>query len=292
MPGRRRYLHLVFWLGGLLAAALPYLAAALHPDWRVPWMLPPGHFADNLVIAARNILLCATLGGWLGLLLTRQESLQNFRQWWRKPRALNWIWFALTILIYSTQNILILNHLPLDGPSHLSAAAGRVFTVITLSCALWFVTIAAASAAPPSCKKVPWFIAALFPAIIAVDAFALIVWKTPIRLTLNRLDEQGAVNLARELAAGGLEQSPAQFLLGVLAFVLIVLGLFHLSGRLSAKLPWRPAALSFLFLGLGSWLILCAEKGGGFLWKSRQALRWEHSRYEVHLSPFTPPEGV
>src|SRR5690606_20074604 len=114
--------------------------------------------------------------------------------------------------------------------------------------------------------------------------------KTPIRLTLNRLDEQGSIDLARELAAGGIQLSPALviscFLLGALA----ILGLFHLCTRLSLKLPWRPSAFAIFLLTLVAWLGLSAEKGAGFLWKSRKALRWEHSRYEVHLSLFTPPK--
>lgn len=284
--------HLIFWLGGLMCALIPYFLPLLNPDWRAPWILPAGHFADNIIIGTRNLLLGATFGGWLGLIFSRQQAFREFRAWWKKPRTLNWIWFLLTIAIYFGQNYLLLTTFPLTGGEFASAAAGRFLTVLTVVSSFWFLTIAASSASPPRLKKLPWIVPALFPAIIAADAFGIILWKTPIRLTLNRLDESGSINLARELVAGGIGLPPAAVIALIIGGALGICGIFHLLTRVSAKFPWRHGALTLLLLTIFSWLGLNVEKGTGFLWKSRNALHQEYATYSVHLSPFTPPKGL
>lgn len=290
-PSRNSF-HLVFWLGGLICALIPYFLPHLNPAWRAPWILPSGHFADNIVIGTRNLLLGATFGGWLGLAFSRQSPFRDFRAWWKKPRPLNWIWFLLTIVIYAGQNYLLLSSFPLTSAEFASAALGRFLTVVTVVSSFWFLTIAAASASPPMFKKLAWIVPALFPAIILADAFGIILWKTPIRLTLNRLDESGSINLARELAAGGISLQPLTVLALIIGGALAICGLFHLLTRISLKAPWRHGALTILLLCIFSWIGLNIEKGAGFLWKSRSALHQEHASYTVHLSPFTPPKGL
>ncbi|MGC6564208.1 MAG: sulfatase-like hydrolase/transferase [Akkermansiaceae bacterium] len=291
---RNRPGHYLLWGGGVLVAILPYIAFFIQPEWRASWILEPGRFADNLVVAMRHILIGATLGGWIWFLLNRVNPVDIFRSWWREPVPFNWIWFFLSLAIYSTHNILVLMNLPLTTGEFISAAAGRVLTALIILSFFWMGARIASMAAPYKLRYLPWAIPAVIPGILGADALAIIFWKNSLRFVMNKIDEDGPLNVARQLSAAGFEKPPSVFLFGILIAILVLCGLcylsFCLSRKASPRVGFRPA---FVLLALGlTWGGIAAEKASGFAWKSRKALRMEHNSYEIHLTPIKPEPGL
>lgn len=286
--------HYLFWGGGILLAVLPYLALFSDSIWRAPWILPPGRFADNLAIAARHLLIGATLGGWLWFLINRVNPLTIIRAWWQAPNPLNWIWFVLTLVIYSVHNILVLMNLPLGTGEFLSASAGRILTGFIVISFIWLAARIASLAGPRRLRMIPWAIPAFIPGFLGADAFAIIFWKNSLRHVLNKVDEDGPLDIARQLTAGGIHQSPAMVVFAILAFGGILCGCCFLSNRISRKassgVGFPPILI--LFTLVLTWAGIAAEKAGGFAWKSRKALRMEQNSYDIHLTPIKPRPGL
>ena len=289
-----RIAHTLFWWGGIFLALLPYLILNFQPDWRAPWILSPGRFADNVVIAARHVLIGATLGGWLWYLVSRQNLFTLAKSWWKQPTSLNWIWFAVSFVIYAIHNILLLFPLPF-GPGELIAASlGRILTAFIVLSLLWLTAHIASLAAPRRLRFLPWFIPAMLPGFLGADALGIIFWKNSLRFFVNKIDEEGSINIARQLSAGGLNHTTFEIVAGLILIAVLLCGLcflsFRLSQRISPRFHFRPQiAVAFLAM---VWIGLAAEKASGFAWKSRKALRMEHNSYEVHLTPLKPSPGV
>jgi hypothetical protein len=286
--------HFIFWGGGVLLALLPYLALFINPEWRAPWFLKPGHFADNLAILMRHILIGATLGGWLWFLINRVNPLNIFRSWWREPAPFNWVWFAVSLLIYSTHNILVLMNLPLGTGELLSASVGRILTAFIVLSFIWLGARIASLSAPKKLKSLPWIIPAIIPGFLGADALAIIFWKNSLRFVVNKIDEDGPLNIARQLAGGGIHHSPVVVVLAILTFGALLCALcygsYRLSKKTSPRMGFKPA---FVMLALClTWAGIAAEKASGFAWKSRKALRMEQNSYEIHLTPIKPEPGV
>lgn len=286
--------HYLFWGGGVLIALLPYLAFFIQPEWRASWILEPGRFADNLVIAMRHFLIGGAIGGWLWFLINRVNPITTFRSWWREPSPFNWVWFLISLIIYSTHNILVLMNLPLGTGEFLSASAGRILTAFIVLSFIWLGARIASLAAPTRLRFIPWAIPAVIPGILGADAFAIIFWKNSLRYVMNKIDEDGPLNIARQLSAAGFEKPPSVFLIGILIAIVVLCALcyvsFLLSRKVSPRMGFRP---TFIILALGSiWGGIAAEKASGFAWKSRKALRMEHNLYEIHLTPIKPEPGL
>jgi len=286
--------HSLFWWGGILIALAPYLLVIQFPDLRAPWILEPGHFADNIIIAVRHILLGATLGGWLWFLVNRTNPLKLIASWWKQPTPLNWIWFGFSLVIYSVHNILLLFNYSFTPGELLSACVGRILTAVIVLSLLWLVTHIASLAAPRRFRLVPWTIPALLPGFIGADALGIIFWKNSLRYMVNKIDEEGSVNLGRQLAAGGFDHSTLDVTGLLLLLASALVALCYLSSRISLKISprfrFRPQ-FAILLLS-ATWVGLAAEKAYGFTWKSRKALRMEHNSYDVHLTPIKPNPGV
>lgn len=291
---RNRFGHYLCWLGGVLVALIPYLAFFIKPEWRASWILEPGRFADNLTIATRHLLVGATLGGWLWFFLNRVNPLEILRSWLRRPTPFNWIWFTLSLLIYSTHNILVLVTLPLSTGELISAATGRVLTAFIILCFFWLGARIASMAAPHKLRYLPWVIPAMIPGFLGADAFAIIFWKNSLRFVINKIDEDGPLNIARQLSAAGFEKPPSVFLIGLLLAVLFLCALCYLSFYLSQKKPFRMALRpTWIAMALAlTWAGIATEKATGFAWKSRKALRMEQNSYEIHLTPIKPEPGL
>ncbi len=293
-PVRSQICHSIFWWSGILMALAPYLILNINPEWRAPWILDPGHFADNVVVAARHVLIGATLGGWLWYLVSRQRPLTLAKGWWKTPTSLNWVWFAISFVIYSIHNILLLFPLPFGTGELIAACLGRIFTAFIVLSLLWFITHIASLAAPKRFRLLPWFIPAMLPGFIGADALGIIFWKNSLRFFVNKIDEEGTINLARQLSAGGFHYSTWEIvsLLLLVAGILSALCFFssQLSRKISPRFGLRPQVAIFVLSGI--WIGLAAEKASGFVWKSRKALRMEHNSYEVHLTPIKPSPGV
>lgn len=286
--------HFLFWGGGILVALLPYLLLFVKPEWRASWILDPGRFADNLAIAMRHVLIGATLGGWLWFLINRVNPTSTLRSWWKTPNPFNWVWFVLSLTIYSIHNILVLMNLPLGTGEFFSAAAGRILTALIVLSLIWIGARIASLSAPRKLRMLPWVIPALIPGFLGADALAIIFWKNSLRFVINKIDEDGPIDIARQLAAGGIHHSPAVVITAFLIFGAVLCGLCYASFRLSKKtfpkMGYQPAFILFT-LGL-TWGGIAAEKASGFAWKSRKALRMEHNSYEIHLTPIKPEPGV
>jgi len=110
----------------------------------------------------------------------------------------------------------------------------------------------------------------------------------------NKIDEEGSVDLARQLSAGGFHYTTLEIVTLLLAVAgtlsLLCYLSAHLSRRITPKFSFRPQVLTALLAVI--WIGLAAEKASGFAWKSRKALRMEHNSYEVHLTPIKPNPGV
>ncbi|MGJ8695782.1 MAG: sulfatase-like hydrolase/transferase [Verrucomicrobiaceae bacterium] len=287
--------HVLFWTVGVLTALIPYLLIFIRPEWRASWILEPGRFADNLVIAARHFLVGATLGGWLWFLVCRVNPITVVRSWFKEPIRLNWTWFLITLLIYATHNILLLFNLPFTTPELVSACLGRILTAFVVLSLLWLVAHIASLATPTRLRFAPWIIPSIFPGFLAADALGIIFWKNSLRFMVNKIDEDGTFNLAQQLSAGGFDQSPALVVTGILLFLLFLCGLTFASNRLSQKIApsrfhFRPRSILLLLTLV--WIGIAAEKATGFSWKSRKALQQEQNTYNIHLTPIKPRPGV
>ena len=236
----------------------------------------------------------STLGGWLWFLLKRVSPLTILRSWWKTPNQFNWIWFFISLAIYSVHNILVLVNLPLGTGEFVSAAAGRVLTAFIVLSLIWIGARIASLSAPTKLRLVPWAIPAIIPGFLGADALAIIFWKNSLRFVLNKIDEDGPIDIARQLAAGGIHQSPSTVITTLLVGGLILCGLcylsYYLSKKASPRLAFKPAFIIFT-LGL-TWGGIAAEKASGFAWKSRKALQMEHNSYDIHLTPIQPEPGV
>ena len=284
--------HVLFWSIGVAASILPYFlffyGSALTPSW----FQKSGHFADNLAVTIKHCLIGMTLGGWAWLILCRNNPRKIIPRWVNQETHLNWIWFFFSVAVYATHNILLLSTQPFSGLEFLAIATGRVFTACIVISLIWAAAFLAASASPRKLRYVPWFIPACIPGFLAIDVLVILFWNNSLLTALNKLDEQGSLNFARQLAAGGLDFSALTLFLVLMgAFTLFGL-LIHFSHRLSLikaiKVTPKRAAL-FLVI---AWAFLFVEKATGYLWKNRSALRLEEHLFQVHLTPIEPPPGV
>lgn len=285
--------HLLFWWVGILIAVVPYVAMLIRPEWRAPWFLAPGRFADNIMIVGRHFLIGATLGGWLWFLVNRVSPIRIAREWWSHSAPLNWMWFLASFLIYATHNILLLFNLPF-GPGELFfAALGRALTAFIVLSLLWLASHIASLASPTRFRLLPWAAAAIFPGLLAADALGILFWKNSLRFIVNKIDEEGSFDLAGQLSAAGMTQTSTGILIGLVFFVLALCalcwGAAKLSQRISSRLFRPRVGLIVLVL---AWVGVAAEKGSGFVWKSRKALRMEQNSYEIHLTPLKPEPGI
>ena len=285
--------HFVLWWLGVAVAVVPFFTMLMKPEWRAPWFLGTGNFADNIIIAGRVFLIGATLGGWAWFLLQRTRPLPPMKEWWQQATSFNWLWFLVSFLIYGTHNVLLLFNLPF-GPGELFfAAVGRILTAFIVLSLLWIFAHIASLAAPTRMRKIPWAIPAIFPGLLAADALGILFWKNSLRFIVNKIDEEGTFDLAGQLSAAGMTQSSLGILLGVALYVAVLSALCYGAFRLSQKVSPRVLRPRGVLLVLASvWVLLALEKGSGFAWKSRKALRMEQNSYDIHLTPLKPEPGV
>jgi len=285
--------HYLFWWLGVTIAIIPFFVMLAQPAWRAPWFLGPGNFATNLIILGRIFLIASTLGAWLWFLINRARFVPLIQKWWCQAAPLNWLWFIASFVSYAVHNVLLLFNLPF-GPGELFfAAVGRVLTSFIILALLWISAHVASLAAPTRFRNVPWAIPAIFPGLLAADALAILFWKNSLRFIVNRIDEEGTFDLAAQLAAAGMSESEPGILLTVALFFIglcaLCLGAARLSQRVSPGLI-RPRGI--LLVLASAWVLLALEKGSGFAWKSRKALRMENQAYDIHLTPLKPEPGV
>ena len=285
--------HLILWWLGVAIALVPFFAMLVQPAWRAPWFREPGNFADNIIIAGRALLIGATLGGWAWFLLRGSRPIPLMKEWWKQSSPLNWIWFLASFLIYATHNILLLFNLPF-GPGELFfAAVGRVLTCFIVLSLLWLTAHIASLAAPTRFRKIPWAIPSIFPGLLAADALGILFWKNSLRFIVNKIDEEGTFDLSGQLSAAGMTQSSTGVLIAVVIYVAILCALCYGAFRLSQKVSPRALRPRGIMLILASvWGLLALEKGSGFAWKSRKALRMEQNSYDIHLTPLKPKPGI
>lgn len=285
--------HLLFWWVGIAIAIVPYLAMLIRPEWRAWWFLPPGRFADNIMIVGRHFLIGVTLGGWFWFLVNRVNPLRSVKGWWKQEVPLNWIWFVLSFLIYATHNILLLFNLPFGPGELVFAGLGRALTALIVLSLLWLSAHIASLASPTRFRFLPWAAMAVFPGLLAADALGILFWKNSLKFIVNKIDEEGSFDLAGQLAAAGMTQTSTGILIGVALFVLILCGLCWGAAKLSQWISARHFRPQFaLLVLLLAWVGVAAEKGSGFAWKSRKALRMEHNSYDIHLTPLKPEPGL
>lgn len=284
--------HVLFWSIGVLASILPYFLFFYDADFNPSWFQRSGHFADNLIVTIRHCLIGMTLGGWAWLILCRNHPLKIIPRWVNRESPLNWIWFFFSVAVYSIHNILLLSTQAFGGFEFFAIAMGRIFTATIVISLIWASTFLASSASPRNLRFVPWFIPACVPGFLAIDVLVILFWNNSLLTALNKLDEQGSLDFARQLAAGGLDYSAAS-LLAILIGSFTLFGLLiHFSHRLSLikKIRITPKRAA-LFLVL-AWSLLFVEKATGYLWKNRVALRLEEHLFQVHLTPIEPDPGV
>ncbi len=286
--------HTLFWWGGFLLALLPYLLLKVNPAWRAPWILEPGQFAENVIIAVSHLMIGATLGGWLWFLVNRINPINLAKAWWKMPKPLNWIWFSISLAIYSLHNILVLYTLPFGPGELIAACAGRILTALIVLSLIWLATHIASLAAPRKFHLIPWLVPAIIPGFMGADTLSIIFWKNSARYVINKIDEDGPINLERQLSAAGFEMSSFEAMSILLIFIVLLSVFCMITGYFSKKITprfhFRPhIAASLLAM---AWLSLTVEKASGFAWKSRKALQMEYNSYDVHLTPIKPQVGV
>jgi len=232
------------------------------------------------------MLVGSTLGGWLYFLLKKENPFQALKNWWLRKSPLNWIWLVFTIALYALHNFLILTTYSFSSPELISIWIGRILTAAIVMGAFWLVAQTASLSAPKKFHLIPWVIPALLPGFLIVDALGIFFWKNPLRIMVNKIDEDGSVNLKTLFEAGGLE--------GIIGIGIVIIALCYLAYRLSVRIAPRiflqPRFALMLIAGL--WIAIAAEKWIGLHWKSRTSLQQEQNAYNIHLTPIRPSPGV
>ena len=285
--------HAPMWLGGVFLALLPFFIAIGFDGPRAPWVKGAGNFGGNVILAIWWALGGATLGGMLWVKASGRSMKVGFQSWVKGNHTFHWLWFVLSVGIFGLHNYLVLDGFPFTWMEKMSAMLGRVLTGAVIVGLYWLACGFAGGLAPKRMRRWPWVVAACLPFVILTDFIMIVVWKNPILNQLNQLDESGRFDLGANLVSSGVAVSP---ILVVVGFFLIVWAIYMLCHWV-ADLKWasalQPRRWILLVFLLGLWGGVWAEKIVGETWKSRNAKRWEHNAYNVHLTRgFEPPLGV
>ncbi|MEN8693170.1 MAG: sulfatase-like hydrolase/transferase [Akkermansiaceae bacterium] len=276
-PRSRR--HAWCWLGGAVLVFLPFLIPIATGFPRPSWVEGPGYFGENVILATWWLLGGMILGGLIG----------KFSGGGRFPQKVNfhWLWFALTMVVFTMHNFLVLDGYQFTGAEKVSTMMGRIFTGVIIIGLYWLACAIAGALAPKRWSHWPWLIAAMIPVVLLSDFIAMLMWKNPLLNIVNVIDSNGKFDLGSALAGGGV--SVPAWIVGV-GFIILVLAMHRLF-LWTAKVPLqrKTIVISLLVMFAGIW----AEKAIGMTWKSRNALRWEHHSFDIHFTTgFEPPLGV
>lgn len=268
-----------WWLGGALLAFLPFFIPIATGFPRPPWVEGPGNFGNNVILATHWVLGGMILGGFIGRFPFKGRVPERFK--------FHWLWFLITMVIFTMHNSLVLDGYQFTGIEKFSTMLGRVFTGTIIIGFYWIACGVAGALAPERWRHWPWVVAGLIPAVLLSDFIAMLMWKNPLRNIVNVIDSNGRFDLGSALAGGGV--SVPSWIVGI-GFIILVLALHRLF-LWTAKVHLHRTTVIFSMLAIfaGIW----AEKEIGMTWKSRNALRWEHHSFDIHLTTgFEPPLGV
>jgi len=285
--------HGPFWLGGAVLALLPFFIAIAFDGPRAPWVKGAGNFGGNVILAIWLALGGATLGGLIWLKLSGRTMAGSFRRWCAEKHQFHWMWFILSVGFFGFHNYLVLDGFSFTWFEKMSAMLGRILTGAVVVGGYWLACGLAGALAPKRMRRWPWVVTAFLPFVIFADCIAIIVWKNPVINLVNQLDEMGRFDLGANLASSGVAVPPWVVVVGFFGIVWGVYLLCHwLADRKWASRLKMPRWALVVFL-LGLWGGVWAEKAVGTGWKSRNALRWEHNVYDIHLTRgLEPPLGV
>ncbi|MFT6861958.1 MAG: hypothetical protein ACJAVK_000511 [Akkermansiaceae bacterium] len=285
--------HGPFWLGGILLALLPFLIAVGFDGPRAPWVKGAGSFGDNVVLAIWWGLGGAALGGLIWTKLSGRTMVGSFRRWCGAKHRFHWMWFILSVGIWGVHNYLSLEGFRFTLFEKMSTMLGRVLTGAVMVGGYWIACGLAGALAPKRMRRWPWGVAAFLPFVILADFIAILYWKNPVVNLLNQLDEEGKFELGASIASSGVAIPPWAVVIGFLSIVWAFYLVFHwFAGRNWASRVQITRWIVVVFIG-GLWGGVLAEKALGTIWKSRNAQRWGHNAYDLHLTKgFEPPLGV
>lgn len=285
--------HGPFWLGGIVLGLLPFFVAIGFNGPRAPWVLGSGNFGDNVILAIWWALIGAVIGGLLWIKFSGRTMIGSFRRWCAEHHQFHWMWFVLSVGVFGFHNYLFLEGFRFTLVEKMSTMFGRVLTGAVVVGIYWLACGLAGALAPKRMRRWPWVVAAFLPFVMLADFVAILYWKNPVINLLNQLDGMGSFDLGSNLASSGVPVPPWAV---VLVFLLVV-WLFYLFFHWLAARDWAsrlrmPRWILLVFLG-GLWGGVWAEKVVGTSWKSRNAQRWGHNVYNVHvIAGFEPPLGV
>ena len=285
--------HGPFWLGGAVLALLPFFFAIAFDAPRAPWVKGAGNFGTNMSLAIWWGLGGAAVGGLVWIKLSGRTMVGSFRRWCGEAHKFHWMWFILSVGVFGLHNYISLGGFPFTWLEKMSAMTGRILTGAVLVGLYWFACGLAGALAPKRMRRWPWVIAACLPFVILADFIAIVTWKNPVINLLNQLDESGRFDLGASLVSSGVALPSWVVVIG---FFVLVWGIYLLCHWL-ADLKWasrlQPPRWILVIFMLGLWGGVWAEKFVGTNWKSRNALRWEHNVYDIHLTKgMEPPLGV
>lgn len=285
--------HGPFWLGGMALALLPFFVAVGFDGPRAPWVLEAGKFGDNVIRSIWWALNGSALGGLIWLKLSGRTMIGSFRLWCAERHQFHWMWFIVSVGVFGFHNYLFLEGFRFTPIEKLSTMLGRVLTGAVIVGVYWLACGLSGALAPKKMRRWPWVVAAFLPFVMLADFVAILYWKNPIINLLNQLDEMGSFDLGSNLASSGVPAPPWAVVLSFFLVVWIFYLLFHwLAARNWISWLKMPRWILLVFL-CGLWGGVWAEKAVGTSWKSRNALRWGHNVYDVHvIAGFEPPLGV
>lgn len=285
--------HAPFWFGGMVLALLPFFVAVGFNGPRAPWVLGSGNFGDNVILAIWWALGGASLGGLLWIKLSGRTMIGSFRRWCAEHHNFHWMWFFISVGIFGIHNYLFLEGFRFTFFEKTSTMLGRVLTGAVVVGIYWLMCGIAGALAPRKMRRWPWVVAAFLPIVMIADFVAIIYANNPVINYINQLDEEGSFDLATNLTAAGFPIPAWAVVLSFLAIVWGIYLLFHwLGDRNFASRLQMPRWILAVFL-VGIWGGVWAEKAAGPAWKSRNAQRWSHNVYKVHVTTgFEPPLGV
>lgn len=285
--------HGPFWLGGMAVALLPFIIAIFFGGPRAPWVKGAGSFGDNVILSVWWALGGAFVGGLIWLKLSGRTMRGRFTRWCGEKHQFHWMWFILSVGLFGFHNFLVLDGFPFTWSEKMSAMLGRILTGAVVVGVYWLACGLAGALAPERMKRWPWVVAAFLPFVILADCLSIIISKNPVINYVNQLDEMGSFDLGANLASSGVPVPPWLVVVGFFAIVWGVYLLCHWLADRKWASRWRMSRWALVVFLLGLWGGVWAEKAVGTGWKSRNALRWEHNVYDIHLTRgFEPPLGV
>ncbi len=132
----------------------------------------------------------------------------------------------------------------------------------------------------------------LIPLVVLADLAADIYWEQSLIDVVNNLTLDGRFDMKVELEAAGINQSPLQVTLAVLAVIALAIGAYFGLQKLSRRYDLRLRTSKALLLFAGLWMGAIAQQALSMVSMRKEVWQAEHATFAIHLGLFRPDPGL